>query len=129
MSEHKETFPTYYNEGMNAPSETFPLQYVHPREPEKVSQLTWDALKFSVQGDVALGSHFATLCQEVDFYEAFFFIINFQKEKANTVTLLIILIVKSLQIQLRTWHKSATMTPNLPEKTCNQPKVQQLLGD
>ena len=30
----------------------------------------------------------------------FFFIINFQKEKANTFTLLIILIVKSLQIEL-----------------------------
>ena len=35
--------------------------------------------KVSVQGVVALGSHFATLCQELDFYEAiFFFIINFQ---------------------------------------------------
>ena len=57
--------------------------------------------KVSVQGVVALGGHFATLCQEVDFYEAiFFFIINFQNEKANTLTLLIILIVKSLQIEL-----------------------------
>ena len=57
--------------------------------------------KVSVQGVVALGGHFATLCQELDFYEAiFFFIINFQKEKANTFTLLIILIVKSLQIEL-----------------------------
>ena len=37
------------------------------------------------------------LCRELDFYEAFFFIINFQKE---TFTLLIILIVKSLQIEL-----------------------------
>jgi hypothetical protein len=27
----------------------------------------------SVQGVVALGDHFATLCQEVDFYEDFFF--------------------------------------------------------
>ena len=58
-------------------------------------------VKVSVQGVVALGGHFATLCQELDFYEAiFFFIINFQKEKANTFTLLIILIVKSLQIEL-----------------------------
>jgi hypothetical protein len=57
--------------------------------------------KVSVQGVVALGSHFATLCLDVDFYEAiFFFIINFQKEKANTFTLLIILIVKSFQIEL-----------------------------
>ena len=40
--------------------------------------------KVSVQGGVLLGSHFATLCQEVDFYEAtFLFIIDFQKEKAN----------------------------------------------
>ena len=57
--------------------------------------------KVSVLGVVALGGHFATLCQELDFYEAiYFFIINFQKEKANTFTLLIILIVKSLQIEL-----------------------------
>ena len=40
-----------------------------------------DFFKVSVQGVVALGGHFATLCLEVDFYEAFFFIINFQKEK------------------------------------------------
>ena len=46
-------------------------------------------VKVSVQGVVALGGHFATLCQ-VDFYEAIFFIINFQIEKANTFTLLII---------------------------------------
>ena len=57
--------------------------------------------KVSVQGVVALGGYFATLCQELDFYEAiFFFIINFQKEKANNLTFLIILIVKSLQIEL-----------------------------
>jgi len=58
-------------------------------------------IKVSVQEDVALGGYFATLSQEVDFYEAiFFFIINFQKEKANTFKLLIILIVKSLQKEL-----------------------------
>ena len=45
--------------------------------------------RVSVQGVVAIGGHFATLCQEVDFYEAFFFIINFQKEKTNTFTFLI----------------------------------------
>ena len=58
--------------------------------------------------------------------QIFFFIINFQKEKANT--LLIILIVKSLQIELHSTN-FVTMTPNLPEKTCNHPKVRQLLGD
>ena len=69
----------------------------------------------SKPGVVALGGYFATLCQELDFYEAnFVFIINFQKEKANTLTFLIILIVKSLQIELHK-HKSTTMTPNLPE--------------
>ena len=36
--------------------------------------------KVSVQEVVALGGHFAILCQEVDFYEAFFFIIDFQKK-------------------------------------------------
>ena len=30
-------------------------------------------LKVSVQGVVALGGHFAPLCQEVDFHEAIFF--------------------------------------------------------
>ena len=34
------------------------------------------------------------------FMKQFFFIINFQKEKANSLTLLIILTVKSLQIKL-----------------------------
>jgi hypothetical protein len=37
------------------------------------------SFKGSVQGVVALGSHFATLCQEVNFYEAFFIVTNFQK--------------------------------------------------
>ena len=58
----------------------------------------------SVQGVVALGSHFATSYQELNFYEAIIFcIINFQKVKENTLTLLIILIVKSLQIELPTY--------------------------
>ena len=57
--------------------------------------------KVSVLGIVAVGDHFATLCQELNFYEAiFFFIINSQNEKANNFTLVIILIVKSLQIGL-----------------------------
>ena len=57
--------------------------------------------KFCVHGVVELGGHFAKLCQEVDFYKAFFFIINFQKEKANNFILLIILMVKRLQIEVR----------------------------
>jgi hypothetical protein len=57
--------------------------------------------KVSVLEVVGHGGHFATLCRELDFYVAkFFFIINFQKEKANTFTLLIIIIAKSLQIEL-----------------------------
>ena len=58
--------------------------------------------KVFVQEVAALGGHFVTLCPEHDFYEAkkSFFIINFQKEKANTFTLVIILIVKSLQVEL-----------------------------
>jgi hypothetical protein len=58
--------------------------------------------KVSVQGVVAL----ATLCWE----QIFFFIINLQKEKENDFTLLIILIVKSLQIELH-----STNDPNLSE--------------
>ena len=78
--------------------------------------------KVSIQGVVALGSHFATLCWEVDFYEAiFFFIINFQKEKANTFTLLIILIVKSLQIELNSTHL-LLWPPNCRNKRAITPK-------
>ena len=69
-------------------------------------------LKVSVQGVVALGGYFATLCQGVDFYETFFFIINFQKEKANTFTLLIILIVKCLQTELPSTNLLLFKTPN-----------------
>ena len=73
----------------------------------KVSQLH----KVSVQGVVALCGHFAKLCRELDFYEAkiYFFIINFQKEKENTFTLLIILIMKSLQIDLTNFSQSPNM--------------------
>ena len=39
--------------------------------------------KISVQGVVALGSHFATLCRKVDFYEAFFFHYWFSKRKGK----------------------------------------------
>ena len=55
------------------------------------------ASKISVQGVVALGGHFATLCQEVDVYEAFFYI-SFQREKTNNYTILIILTLKSLEM-------------------------------
>ena len=37
--------------------------------------------KVSVQGVVVLGGHFATLCQEVDFYEAFFSLSIFKKKR------------------------------------------------
>ena len=63
--------------------------------------------KVSVQGVVALGGHFATLCKELDF----FFNINFQKEKANTFTLLIILFVKSLQIELHSTNLLLSYDP------------------
>ena len=75
-----------------------------------------------VQGVKTLGSHFACLCREFDFYEVKKkIIITFQKEKGNTFTLLIIFMVKSLQKQQN--------STNLPEQTCNHPKVIQLLGD
>ena len=72
--------------------------------------------KVSVQEVVELGVHFATLCQELDFHEAiFFFIVNIQKEKANTVTLLIILTMKSPQIELHSTNLVLCMTSNLLE--------------
>ena len=62
---------------------------------------SWAHCKVSVQRVGALGGHFAILCRELDYSEVFFFfIINFQKEKAHTFALLILLIVKSLQIDL-----------------------------
>jgi hypothetical protein len=53
--------------------------------------------RVSVQGVKSLGSHIACLCREFDFYEVKKNIIIFQKENGNTLTLLIIFIVKSLQ--------------------------------
>jgi hypothetical protein len=53
--------------------------------------------RVSVQGVNSLGSHFACLCREFDFYDVKKIVIIFQKEKENTFTLLIIFIVQSLQ--------------------------------
>ena len=79
-------------------------------------------VRVSVQEVESLGGHFATLCLEFDFYEVRKnIIIIFQKEKGNTFTLLTIFTVKSLP-------KEQNST-NLPEKTCNHPKVNQFLGD
>ena len=52
--------------------------------------------RVSVQGVVSLGDHFATLCQEFDFYEVKNIVV-FQKREIHTFTLLIIFTVKSLQ--------------------------------
>ena len=38
-------------------------------------------LKVCVQGVLLLGGHFATLCQEVDFYEAIFALLIFKKKR------------------------------------------------
>ena len=66
-----------------------------------INHLNIDKLCTLSKGNVALGGHFATLSQKVDFYKTkLFFHYYFQKEKANTFTLLIILIVKNLQIEL-----------------------------
>ena len=51
--------------------------------------------KVSAQIVVALGGHFATLGQDLDFYEGKKIIIIFQKEKTNTLVK-----VKSLQIEV-----------------------------
>ena len=54
--------------------------------------------RVSIQGVKSLGGHFACLCRGFDFYEVkknkkFLF----QKENGNTIALLIIFLVKSLQ--------------------------------
>ena len=53
--------------------------------------------RVSVQGVKSLGGHFACLCWGFNFYEVKKNIIIFQKGKGNTLTLLIIFIVKPLQ--------------------------------
>ena len=53
--------------------------------------------KVRVQEVKSLGGHFACLCRGFEFYEIKKKILFFQKENGNTVTLLIIFIVKSLQ--------------------------------
>ena len=53
--------------------------------------------KVSVQGVKSLGGHFACLCWGFEFYEVKKIVIIFLKENGNTYTLLIIIIVKSLQ--------------------------------
>ena len=53
-------------------------------------------IRVSVQGVKSLGGHFACLCQGFDFYEVKKKCI-FQKENGNTLTLLIIILVKSIQ--------------------------------
>ena len=52
-----------------------------------------------IQGVKSLGGHFACLCQGSDFYEVKqkTKICIFQKENGNTLTLLIIILVKSIQ--------------------------------
>ena len=55
-------------------------------------------VRVSVQGVKSLGGHYACLCRGFDFYE-----VKkkksciFQKENGNTLTLLIIILVKSIQ--------------------------------
>ena len=53
-------------------------------------------VRFSIRGVKSLGSHFACLCRGFDFYEVKKKCI-FQKEDGNTLTLLIIILVKSIQ--------------------------------
>jgi hypothetical protein len=68
--------------------------------------------RVSVQGVASLGCHFETLCWEFHFREVKKNI--FQKEEGNTFTLLIIFVVTNSSKRVK-WHKSTTMTPNLPE--------------
>ena len=54
---------------------------VRPKTLEYRKMITSIDDKVSVQGVVALGSHFATFCQEVDFYEASCFQYQFSKRQ------------------------------------------------
>lgn len=74
----------------------------------------------SVQGVKSLGDHFACSCREFVIYEVKIF-----KRKRETLPHF----YSGKSSKRAKLHKSNTMTPNLPELTCNQPKVNQLLGD
>ena len=71
--------------------------------------------RLSVQGGKSLGGHFACLCREFDFYGVKKNIIIFQKE--NIFTLLIILIMKSLQIEIHSTNpQSAGINVQTPPR-------------
>lgn len=74
----------------------------------------------SVQGVKSLGGHFACSSREFVIHE-----VKFCKRKRETLTHF----YSGKSSKRAKLHKSNTMTPNLPELTCNQPKVNQLLGD
>ena len=91
-------------------------------------------VKVSVQWVVALGDQFATLCQELDLWSILSFIINFQKEKANTLTLLIILTVfkqndpKYAGINLQS-TQSATTPRRLTLEFVDQTEMKHIIAD
>ena len=70
-----------------------------PRMPSTLVYRIKVQARVSVQGVKSLGGHFACLCRGFEFYEVKkkIFVIIFQKENGNTLTLLIIFIVKSLR--------------------------------
>ena len=65
------------------------LKLKQGRVKQRVLKFFEDSLgKVSVQGVAVLGCHFATLCQEVDFYEAIFFSFSLLIFKKKTQILL-----------------------------------------
>ena len=57
------------------------FHYEHQSAGKNVQSPQSVLIKVSFQGVVALAGHFATLCQERDFYEAFFFSLLIFKKK------------------------------------------------
>ena len=53
--------------------------------------------RVSIRGVKSLGGHFASLCRGLNFYEVKKKNCIFQKENGNTLTLLIIILLKSIQ--------------------------------
>jgi hypothetical protein len=74
----------------------------------------WPGSRVSVRGEKSLGGHFACLCRGFDLYELKKnIIIIFQKEKGNTFTLLIIILVKSSKIAQITYYDPQSAGINL----------------
>jgi hypothetical protein len=75
------------------------------------AHLRWMIPRVSVQGVKSLGSHFACLCREFDFYEVKKNCYYFEKRKGKYFYTFSHFYSEKSSKRAK-WHKSTTMTPN-----------------